>query len=279
MFNYNFFDYKDFIKDADKQNVMWSMPHIIFIIVSVLVIILLCILLRKIKGKNVENYLKTLSIIMPILEIIKISWETYWDIKLGHGFNVTGLLPLYTCSMFMYVLPFAGFGKGKIKECALAFLTTIGIFAGITNFFIPPIFNTYPFFTYASFMSLNYHFLMVFTGVFIVSSRYYVPNIKNVFKGFLPLLIFSCIVIPFDYIMFYAGYEWIDYMLYIHGYGAPILPSIADKLGSLNLRGIYTLLVIGGYLLIDLIFISIYQLIFRIFKIKQFNKSKGESYE
>jgi uncharacterized membrane protein YwaF len=279
MLNYNFFDYKDFIPEVDKQNVMWSTAHIVFIIIAVLSIILLCCFLKNIKGKTVEKYLKIISIIMPILEIIKISWETYWDISLGHGFNITGLLPLYTCSMFIYVLPFAGWGKGRVKECALAFLTTLGVFAGLTNFFIPPIFNSYPFFTYASFMSLNYHYLMVFTGVFIVSTRYYVPNLKSVIKGFLPLLVFSIFVIPFDYIMFYNGYPWIDYMLYIHGYGAPLLPNIADKLGSLNLRGIFTLLVMGGYLLITIIFVGIYQLIFKVFKIKQINKSKGEDYE
>ncbi len=279
MLTYNFFDYKDFIPDEDKQNVMWSTEHIVFIILAVLAIILLCYFLRNIKGKSVDKYLKILAIIMPALEIIKITWETYWDIKLGHGFNITGLLPLYTCSMFIYVLPFAGWGKGKVKECALAFLTTLSVFAGLTNFFIPPIFNTYPFFSYASFMSLNYHFLMVFTGFFLVATRYYVPNFKSILKGFIPLLIFSAIVIPFDYIMFYNGHYWIDYMLYIHGFGAPLLPSIADKLGSLNLRGVYTLLVMGGYLLIILLFVSIYQLIFKVFKIKQINKSKGESYE
>lgn len=279
MLTYNFFDYKDFIPDEDKQNVMWSTEHIVFIILAVLAIILLCYFLRNIKGKSVDKYLKILAIIMPVLEIIKITWETYWDIKLGHGFNITGLLPLYTCSMFIYVLPFAGWGKGKVKECALAFLTTLSVFAGLTNFFIPPIFNTYPFFSYASFMSLNYHFLMVFTGFFLVATRYYVPNFKSILKGFIPLLIFSAIVIPFDYIMFYNGHYWIDYMLYIHGFGAPLLPSIADKLGSLNLRGVYTLLVMGGYLLIILLLVSIYQLIFKVFKIKQINKSKGESYE
>lgn len=279
MLNYNFFDYKDFIPSEDKQNVMWSNAHIIFIVLSVLAIILLCYFFRNIRGKSVDKYLKIIAIVIPILEVIKITWETYWDLKLGHGFNITGLLPLYTCSMFIYVLPFAGWGKGRVKECALAFLTTLSVFAGLTNFFIPPIFNTYPFFSYASFTSLNYHFLMVFTGIFIVSTRYYVPNFKSIFKGFIPLLLFSIIVIPFDYIMFYNGHYWIDYMLYIHGFGAPILPDISDALGKVSLRGVYTILMMGGYLLITLLFVSIYQLIFKVFKIKQLNKSIGESNE
>ena len=76
MLAYKFFDYKDFIPDVDKQNVMWSIPHIVFIILASLSIVLLCFFLRKTKSKNIENYLKTISIIMPILEIIKIVTTT-----------------------------------------------------------------------------------------------------------------------------------------------------------------------------------------------------------
>lgn len=272
MFNYNFFDYKDFIPSEDKQNVTWSLEHLVFIFLAILAIVLLCIFLRNIKSQKVDLYLKFIAIIMPILEVIKIVWETYWDIKMGHGFNLVGLLPLYTCSMFIYVLPFAGFGKGKVKECALAFLTTISVFAGLTNFFIPPIFNDYPFFTYASFTSLNYHFLMVFTGVFLVATRYYTPNLKSVLKGFIPVLLFSMIVIPIDYYMFYKVSPWVDYMLYIHGYGAPLLPQISDWFGACNIRLLYTFLIMLGYFLIGLGFTGIYQGIFKIFKIKPKNR-------
>lgn len=267
MFNYNFFDYKDFIPSEDKQNVTWSIEHIIFIIVAITAIVLLCVFLKRIKSSKVEIYLKTIAIVIPILEVIKIVWESFWDIKMGHGFNLTGLLPLYTCSMFMYVLPFAGFGKGKVKECALAFLTTISVFAGATNFFIPPIFNDYPCFSYASFISLNYHFLMVFTGVFLVATGYYTPNFKSIFKGFIPVLIFSIIVIPIDYIMFYNGNQWVDYMLYLHGYGAPILPQMSNWFGNHNLRFAYTIIIMVGYLLIGSLVTLIYQGIFKIFKI------------
>lgn len=272
MFNYNFFDYKDFIPNEYKQNVTWSLAHIIFIILAVTTIVLLCIFLRNVKSKKIDIYLKTLSIVMPILEVIKIVWESYWDIKMGHGFNLTGLLPLYTCSMFIYVLPFAGWGKGRVKECALAFLTTIGVFAGATNFFIPPIFNDYPFFSYASFTSLNYHFLMVFTGIFLVTTRYYVPNLKSIIKEFVPVFAFSLIVIPVDYLMFYNGYPWVDYMLYVHGYGAPILPQMSDWFGTHNLRFLYTMLVMLGYLLIGGLFTLIYQGVFKVFKIKEQNR-------
>ncbi|MBQ8293068.1 MAG: YwaF family protein [Bacilli bacterium] len=279
MFNYNFFDYKDFIPDEYKQNVLWSLPHIIFIVVAISTIILLCVFFKNTKNKNIETYLKVLSIIIPILEVIKIVWESYWDITLGHGFNVTGLLPLYTCSMFIYVLPFAGWGKGKVKECALAFLTTLGVFAGATNFFLPPIFNDYPFFSYASFTSLNYHFLMVFTGIFIVSTRYYVPNLKSAFKAFLPVLIFSLIVIPVNYIMYLNGNKWVDYMLYMHGYGAPLLPQISDFFGKLNLRFVFTILIMGLYLGIIYLFLVIYKIVFKAFNIKQFNRFEGECHE
>ena len=60
------FDYKDFIPDADKGNVMWSSAHIIFIILAVLTIILLCYFLRNVRKDSVDKYIKTIAIIIPI---------------------------------------------------------------------------------------------------------------------------------------------------------------------------------------------------------------------
>ncbi len=273
MFNYNFFDYKDFIPAEDKQNVMWSLSHILFIILASLAIILLCIFLRKTKKEKIDRYLKILSVVMIVLEIIKISWESYWDIKMGHGFNINGLLPLYTCSMFMYVLPFVAWGKGKVKEIALAFLTTLSIFAGLTNFVMPPIFNDYPFFSYASFMSLNYHFLMVFTGFFLIVSKYYMPNIKSIFKAFIPVLIFSALVIPFDYYMYYVkDNPWVDYMQYLHAYNVPVLQDVARGLNDKGLTFLNTLMMMIVYLGITSLFAVIFQSIYKLFKIKQSNR-------
>jgi hypothetical protein len=61
-------------------------------------------------------------------------------------------------------------------------------------------------------------------------------------------------------------------MLYYYGNGAPILPQIANFFARYNLRFIYTLFVMFGYMAIAGIFVSIYKFIdFLILKFKKNN--------
>lgn len=252
MLSYKFFDYKGFIEDYHGED-YFGRTHIIFMILATATIVFLCILCRNMKSRTLDIYLKILSIVVPIIEITKITWETYWDIQFGKEFNFTGLMPLYTCSMFIYMLPLAAWCKGKVKECAICWLGTIGVFAGATNFYITVILHTYPFFTFATFISLYFHFFMVLTGLLIVVSRYKKFEWKDGVKAFIPLAVFSLLVIPVDY------YLKADYMLYYAGNGAPILPDLANALADKGLRFVYTVIVFFGYLAIAYLLISIYK--------------------
>ena len=257
--NYNFFDYKDFIIiDGERYHGQdyFSLTHIIFMVLATIAIVLLCVFLRKASHKKIDIYLKVLSIFIPLLEVIKISWETYFDIKLGHGFNYSGLIPIYTCSMFIYVLPFVAFGKGKVKEYATAWLGTICIFAGFTNFYLTQILHDYPFWTFATFQSVTYHFLMSFTGIFLVVTGYFKPKWKDIIKGYIPILIFSIPIIPINYYLNSLGYN-ADYMLYMWGNGAPVLPDMANFFSSHDLHLVYTFIVMFGYILVAGLVISI----------------------
>lgn len=265
MFLYRFFDYKGFIDGYHGED-YFSLTHIIFMILATLLIIFLCILCRNLKKEKLEKYLKILSIIVPIMEIIKIVWESYWDIKFGYGFNVTGLLPLYTCSMFIYLLPLAAWCKGKVKDYAICWLGTIGLFGGFTNFYITVILHTYPFFTFATFISLYFHFAMVLTGLLIVTSGYKKFEWRDAVRAFIPLAIFSCLVIPLDYIL------KADYMLYYSGWGAPLLPTLAKVLADNNMRFIYTIFVFVLYLGIAYLFVAIYKGIGKLKSLKKATK-------
>ena len=254
--NYSFFDYKKFIEGYHGQD-YWGTAHLIFMILATIAIIVLPILLRKTKEKHIDMFLKILSVSIVVLEIIKITWETAWDLNTGGSFNWDGLLPLYTCSMFLFMLPIAAFAKGKIKRMALAWLSTIGIFAGLTNFYLPPILNTYPFWTFASFLSLNFHFWMVFTGIFLSVTGYYKAKWSDTVTAWIPLALFSVIVIPANYILQDLGY-YPDYMLYMHGNGAPILPDISTFFINNGMQFVFTLIMLFGYMLISGLFVAIH---------------------
>ncbi len=252
---YKFFDYKKFITYHGED--YWGTAHLVFMAVAMLAIIILPILLRKTKEEKITLFLKILSCAIVGLEIIKITWETVWDIKTGGSFNWDGLLPLYTCSMFLFVLPIAAWGKGKIKRCATAWLSTIGVFAGMTNFFLPPILHTYPFWTMATFASLNFHFWMVFVGIFLGVTGYYKAEWSDILYSWLPLAAFSVIVIPANYILQGLGF-YPDYMLYMHGNGAPLLPQISTFFIDNKIQLIYTFIIMFGYMLIGAIFVSLH---------------------
>ena len=274
MFKYGgFFTYKDFLNGYHGQDYMGT-GQFIFLGLATLAIILVCVFFRNISHKKVDVFLKVLAIAIPLLEIIKIATESYFDIKGGHGFNFSGLLPIYTCSIFIYTLPVAAFAKGKARECALAFLTSIGIFAGLTNFVMAPILNTYPFFNFHTFVSINFHFWMVFTGAFLISTKYYVPNWADIFKGMIPLTIVSFIAIPVNYALS-AHYGWsVDYMLYYSGNGAPLLPDLANSLAAAGLRPLFTCIVFVMYIVITAIIVSVIRLICFLKNVKTKNKNQ-----
>ena len=251
----NFFEYKSHLEGYHGQDYM-STGQFIFLAIATIGIILACVFLRKASHNKIDIFLKIMAIIIPLLEITKIIIESYFDIKENVSFNFSGLLPLYTCSLFIYTLPIAAFGKGKAKECCLSFLTTLGIFAGLTNFFMASILLTYPFFNFHTFVSLNFHFWMVFTGIYLISSKYYVPNWKDIKVGFIPVVLLSILVIPFDYI-----FEF-DYMFYRTGWGTPgFISNLARFFGDKGLRFIYTIIVFIAYDVIIAIIVSIIRLI------------------
>ena len=261
MFKYGgFFTYKYFLEGYNGQDYM-GLGQFVYSGISILVIILASVLLRKISHKKIDILLKILAVLIPFLDILKITVESYFDITGGHGFNFSGLIPLYTCSIFVYTLPIAAFGRGKAREYTLSFVTTIGIFAGLTNFVMAPILNTYPFFNFHTFVSLHLHFWMVFTGIFLIATGYYVPRWADVFKSMVPLAAWSLVAIPVDYALS-AYYGWsVDYMLYYSGNGAPLLPELASALAAHGLRPVFTLIMFILYGIIAAIIVSIIRLI------------------
>lgn len=251
----DFFEYKSHLQGYHGQDYM-SIGQFVFLGLATLVIILLCIFLRNIHHKKIDNFLKVIAVVIPLLEITKIVIESYFDINEHGNFNFSGLLPLYTCSLFIYTLPIAAFGKGRARECCLSFITTLGIFAGLTNFFMASILLTYPFWNFHTFVSLNFHFWMVFTGVFLISTKYYVPKWKDILIGFIPVALFSLIVIPIDYI-----FEW-DYMFYRTGWGTPgFIGNLANFFASKKLRFIYTIIIFIAYEVINIVIVSVIRLI------------------
>ncbi|MBQ4289746.1 MAG: YwaF family protein [Clostridia bacterium] len=200
-----------------------------FIVMGTLfiVIILVSLFLRKVKKETVFAVYKILAVFMPLLEVAKISFSTYHDFRHGDSFNLGGILPLYTCSMLLFFLPFVAWGKGWIQKTSMAFFTSIGMVAGLTNFIYLSAAGFYPIFTFGGLYSVFYHGVLVFIGMSLLITEIYVPTWKTVPEGMIPVLLFSLFVIPANFLIkCVPGNEFVDYMLLMNANG--FVPAISD---------------------------------------------------
>ena len=248
--NYHFFDYKWNI--AGFHSDLFCTAHLVYICLVFLLAPLVSYALRNVKREKIANTLKILFFLVAILEVAKISWESYYDVTTGQGFNAGGILPFYSCSLFIFTLPFAAWGKGKAKEIALAFLCTLGLlFGGIGVVYCNGL-NYYPFWTFGAFYSLFFHTTMFATGVFLLRSGYKTLDWDDALKALVPVLALALIAIPIDYIL------KTDYMMIWSGSGVPFYEDLAAWLASKGLRPVYTavmmithiplaMIVVGGY--------------------------------
>ena len=220
--DYNFFDYKYNITGYNGQD-YGSFPQYLYLIISTVLLIILLIKLRKIGNDKVLKIIRIISVFLIIFYIGKTTWESIYDIKLNGGFN-TGLLPFDACSLVMLAGILASFSKGKIKDYATCWLATGCIVGGFATMLFLNAFKFYPFLSFGAFYSMIWHFLMVFIGLLIIINNYVKIEYKTLLKGYLFHILFSCIVIPIDYIFNF------DFMMYKDLGSIPIFEDVATKL-------------------------------------------------
>lgn len=264
--NYHFFDYKynieGFVSDLFKTE------HIFYIILAYISCIIIALFINKVPHKGINIFLKVLSIGTIIFEISKISWESYYDITTGRGFNAGGILPLYTCSLFIYCTFLAAWTKGKIKSIALSYLGTVGLIAGAIGVVYCNGLNWYPFWTFGAFYSLFFHYSMLATGVFLLANGYIKLEWIDAIKGWIPIVILSIIAIPINYIL------KCDYMQIYDASGVPILHNLGIKMGEAGIRPLFTILMMILYIPLGCVVICIYKGIMKI--INKYHTNKKE---
>ena len=251
--DYGFFDYKYDISGFDSD--LFSTPHLIYVALVYLLALSLCLLRPKADPGRIRSFLKLLFVISALLEIAKISWESYYDITTGRGFNKEGLLPLYTCSLFIFTLPFAAWGKGAARRAALAFLTTICPLYGAIGVVYCNGLNFYPFWTFGAFYSLYFHSTMFLTGVFLLCSGYHRLRWSDALWQMIPILLLCLVAIPVNHAF------GSDYMMIYSGSGLPLYEELAASLAARGLRFVYTGIMILTHIPLAALVVGVYRLI------------------
>lgn len=198
---------------ADLGGKLFSPLHIVVMVILTLLIPLLAVLLRKLDKKKIKLTFIILWASMTTLEIVKIIWESCTN---PNGFEAGGILPLYICSIFMYVTPFAIWCKEDsiLRKSACAFLCTTNLIGGLVNFVYPVnVLSNYSVLSFAGLHTLLYHATMVFVGLLMIFSGYYsFKNIRDAKLAFLPLFAVSIIAniinftLPADYMFFHGQF-------------------------------------------------------------------------
>ena len=167
----NFFTHKDYLPPANFiPGTMFTSMHFASSACNIALIVLCCLWIRK--KKNIRAVYGILWALCVVLEMAKIIWETYSGKTVN--FEATGVLPLYPCSIFMYAMPLAIWGKGWLRRAGCGYVCTLGLLGGTVNFVYPAtILTNYSCLSFAGFHTQFYHGVMVFCAVSMLMTGYH----------------------------------------------------------------------------------------------------------
>ncbi|MBQ4424296.1 MAG: YwaF family protein [Lachnospiraceae bacterium] len=254
---YHFFDYKYNIPEFTSD--LFCPAHLLYIGAVLILSFFITYQLRSTPHDTVRRVLKIQAVFTVLLEVCKITWESYYDITTGRGFNWEGLLPIYTCSLLIYTLPFAAREKGFARDCACKFLTTIGLLYGAVGVIYCNGLNYYPFWTFGAFYSLYFHASMYFTGLFLLMTGYQKLTWRDALEAAVPVLLLSAAAIPVNYIL------GSDYMMIYSGSGLPLYEALAAYLAARHLRFLYTVIMMLTHIPLAILVIGAYRLAGHVF--------------
>lgn len=155
---------------------MFNPSHYTAMILCFIAVITCVILSRNITKDKMHKVIKVTAVIVTVLEVIKIAFNIYYE-----GLNyLNNIIPLHFCSLFIYSLWMAGYGKGNLKKVGESFLAGGCIIAGAVFLIMPSSsLLLFPIFHYQCLYSLLFHSLMLYFGLIYFSKGFFDLNKKN----------------------------------------------------------------------------------------------------
>ncbi|HOD61380.1 MAG TPA: YwaF family protein [Bacilli bacterium] len=165
--------------------------HFLYILLSLILVIGLLLITHKFSKEKIEKMIKIIFWIVLILEILKI----VWNLTIRIGTTLSDWIPLYYCSLFIYGLGLAGYGKGRWKRLGESWIFYGQIIAGIAFVCYPSTaLLIHPLLHVLTFHSLIYHSLAIFVGLIIAITGYFQPNNQD-FKNYTISLLIICLFV------------------------------------------------------------------------------------
>ena len=237
----NIFTSRDWL-NRGLDNYAFQLDHILFVVISMLIGVGLCFLLRKKSKKTIKIVLLSLWGFAVLSEII------YYGVTYAmcimdpdnNPFNIEGMLPFHSCLMFLYVFPFAVFSKNRIiKTAASNFLVIINMIIGFITLFVgcPPVGSST--LSFVGLQSLILHVIIVIVPLIMVATNYYDIQLKDIKYG---LALFGLLGIT---MWIFDACSGCDYFYFYDGHTFPVLKIISENVHHL----VWTLIVASCYVI------------------------------
>lgn len=169
---------------------MFSSGHLFMLACCLLALVILVYWTIKKPAEKPYWLIRIISVLLLVLEVIK----TIWGMSAGRYDEWYEYLPIWFCSLFIPFSLLAGFGKGKVRELALAFMYYGGLIGGCTYLVFPTTsIGRYPFWHFITFHSMLYHTLMIAMAIFVVRNKLIEPSSKDR-RGYVLIVIGACVL-------------------------------------------------------------------------------------
>lgn len=131
----HFFTHKDFLPDAALlPGTMFTPLHFVFEGVVLALVIGGAVYVSKHRGL-IRPVFTGLFVSLVLFEVGIVAWDSLSGAVKGLDLAVN--LPLYPCSIFMFVLPFIIWSDGWKKQAACGYVCTLGLVGALINFLYP----------------------------------------------------------------------------------------------------------------------------------------------
>ncbi|MCI8655012.1 MAG: YwaF family protein [Clostridia bacterium] len=169
---------------------LFGIGHLILLFTTVLSIVISVKRTKIEKKEEIKNIIGKATIIIWVLEIIKI----IFNLLIGNKDNINTYIPLYYCSILLYAGIFSSICKGKLQRMGDVFIATGGIIGGIVFLIFPTTsIANYPMFHFISLQSFLFHGIMIYLGIIVNKYDYIeIENKDIVYYGGFILII--CII-------------------------------------------------------------------------------------
>ncbi len=190
----NFFTHKDYLVPANEiPGTIFTPMSYVFEAVVLAIVVLSAVYVARHK-KLIKPVFITQWVVLLIWEAAIVSFDSLAGKTPGFDFQTS--LSLYPCSIFLYVMPFAIWGRGIYKRIACGYVFTLGLLGGAVNFLLPVSRLTdYSCLSFAAFHTFAFHGSMIFTFLVMILSGYHsyggITQLRELFYPCIPSLLMS----------------------------------------------------------------------------------------